>query len=132
MNNQQAQFTTVYSKGILKAVTCTPHAMFSHLLNVACSTIGAEFKEKSYLLKKVNFYKFRAYMENKNGVHFNFYTWYTDNRSLSTFNEAIAEYINHTEKRTAYYVCEGGSKIDTLLAKAMKQTELMKSIIERM
>ncbi len=132
MNNQQAQFTTIYSKGILKAITCTPNPTFSHLLNVACSTIGAEHKEKSYLLKKVNFYKFRAYMEAKNGIHYNWPMWYSDNRATPAFNEAVADFINHTEKRTAYYVCEGGSKIDTLLAKAMKQTELMKSIIERM
>lgn len=130
--NNNAAFTTVYSKGILKAITCTPNASFSHLLNVACQTIGAEHKEKSYLLKRVNFYKFKAYMQDKNGRYFNWYNWYMDNRHTPTFNEAIAEYVNHRENRTAYYVSETGCKMDVLLAKAIKQTELMKHIISTM
>ena len=132
MKNETVQYTVVYSKGILKVVTATPNSSFSHLLDCACSTVNAEFKERTFLLKRVNFYLFRAYMENKNGVHFNWPEWYTDNRAKPAFNEAIAEYINHKEKRTAYYVCKGPSKIDTLLAKTIEQTNYFRSIVESM
>lgn len=132
MNNQTSNFTTIYSKGILKVVTATPNSSFSHLLDCACSTIGAEHKERTFLLKRVNFYKFRLYMENNNGVHFSFSTWYTDNRATPAFVAAIEAYINWKENRVAIYVCAGPNKIDTLLAKAIDQTYYFRSLVERM
>lgn len=117
----QTSFTTVYTKGVLTVEASAPHPNFSHLINCNCKTIGAEHKERSFLLKKVNFYKFREYMETTEGV--NWYNWYMSNRALPAFNEALASYINHDEQRTAKYVCKTGSKIDALTYNILTTTE---------
>lgn len=115
-----SNFTTVYTKGIIKVEASTPFTGISHLLNCYCKTVGAEHKEKSYLLKRVNFYKFREYMQTVNGVT-NWFVWYTENNNTPAFNEALASYINHIENRTAVYVCKNGSKIDRLTYKVIEQ-----------
>lgn len=120
MKNQQ--FTTVYTKGRLTVASTTPNTKFSHLLDCNCKTIGAENKERSYLLKRVNFYKFREYMETVKGVS-NWQAWYTDNRALPTFNDAIADYINHSENRTGIYIPNDGSKLYNLMQQSESITK---------
>lgn len=127
MNNQPT-VTTVYTKGKLQVYSATPNTEFSHLLDALCHTIGAEHKETAYLLKKVNFYKFKAWMQQKNGMHFNWFNWYSENRAQPEFNTAIAEYLNDKENRTAIYVSKDGSKIDRLIYEAIQLTNQMKSI----
>lgn len=118
--NNNAKFTTVYSKGILKVEATTPNPTFSHLLNVNCKTVNHP-NERTHILKRVNFYSFRKYMEQTNGTTFNWYDWYMDNRAnAETFNTAIAGYINHIEKRTAIYVSKDGSKLDRLVYDAIE------------
>lgn len=121
MTAQSKSFTTVYTKGILKVIATIPNPTFSHLLNVNCHTVGAEHKERAMLLKRVNFYKFRAYMEQTNGTAFNWLSWYMSNRAnAETFNTAIAGYINHSENRTATYVSKDGSKLESIIYAAIE------------
>lgn len=127
--NNITQFTSTYSKGILKVEATTPNPTFSHLLNVNCKTVNHP-NERAYILKKVNFYSFRKYMEQTNGNGFNWYDWYMTNRAnAETFNAAIAGYINHIENRTAVYVSKDGSKLDRLIYSAIETAKGIDKLI---
>lgn len=77
---------------------------FSHLLNCYCKTVGKPSAiEKAYILKKVNFYKFRAFVTEHLGVT-DFNMWYGDNKRSVIFTDALSQYINHAEGRTQVYI----------------------------
>lgn len=131
--NNETNFTTVYSKGIVRVIASNPNPTFSHLLNVTCQTIGAEHKEKALPFKRVNFHSFRKYMEQTNGNGFNWYIWYMDNRAnREAFNAAIAEYINHRESRTAIYVAKDSPlNSDRLLYNAITYTNHLRTLVNQ-
>lgn len=105
---------TVYSKSLLRVVTTVPNT-FSHLLNCHCQTVGAEHKERAYILKKVNFYKFKAYITKEYNIT-NFTEWYFNSQANGELLTALASYINQTEKRQGVYLSPNSTTpLDSLI-----------------
>lgn len=75
---------------------------FSHQLYAYCSVNGRD-PGKYQIRKRVNFYKFKAYVEDVMKVG-DFNNWYAANFSSVTFLFALEGYINHVEKRSRYYI----------------------------
>lgn len=116
MNTNNNTNNNVYTRCKILVVDTVPGVM-SHILNCHCKTINHP-NEKTLILKKVNFYKFKTYVEAT--FKTNWQDWYFANSHKPELKQALADFINHTEQRTQIY-CQNinlSESLDSLIAKA--------------
>lgn len=118
--------TTIYSKAALQ-VKGYEVGTFSHILNCRCKTFGAEQKERTYQLKKVNFYKFKEYVIKQMKV-INFFAWYQLAHGTEALTDALSNYINHKENRAGMYINPNSNNpIDRLLIDTQTTTNQLRA-----
>lgn len=91
------------SKAYKLSVHLTMPGALSHILNCYCKTVGKPAEiEKAYTLKKVNYYRFKEYVETVMKVP-NFSVWYLETKGRIALSQALSDYINHSEKRVRVF-----------------------------